>query len=186
MRFRILIAAAAAAVLVGMVPSPAGAQVDGADGSALITANINSLGSRAVTAVAPITITSAQDGSSATGSYNIVVTEITRNGSNPWTVAGSLSAPLTNVDVDTNNDTIPNTAVAVSNRAATQVNGGGTKTTPSGSEDLTQARTLISYAQSTGLVYTGVYTLTGDLTVTPPTGSKTGVFTTNFVVDLTN
>jgi hypothetical protein len=169
-----------------MMPSPAHAQLDGADGNGLITANINALGSRAVTAVAPIPITSNQNGSSATGSYNIVVTEITRNGSNPWFVTGALAAPLTNVDVDTNNDTIPNSAVEVSNRASAELNGGGTKTVPSGAQDLTAARTLVSYAQSTALLYTGTYTLTGDITVTPPTGSKTGVFTASFVVDLTN
>jgi hypothetical protein len=101
-------------------------------------------------------------------------------------VTGALAAPLTNVDVDTNNDTIPNSAVEVSNRASAEVNGGGVKTVPSGAQDLTAARTLVSYAQSTALLYTGVYTLTGDITVTPPTGSKTGIFTASFVVDLTN
>jgi hypothetical protein len=186
MRLRILVAAAAAALVVAMMPSPASAQVDGTDSSALITANINALGSRAVTAAAPISITSGLNSSTATGSYNIVVTEITRNGSNPWTVTGSLAAPLTNTDVSTLNDTIANTAVTVSNRAQSAVGGGGTPTVPGTTEDLSQARTLVSYAQDTGLLYNGAYTLTGDITVTPPTGSKTGVYTATFVVDLTN
>ena len=186
MRLRILVATVAAALVVAMMPSPASAQLDGGDSSALITANINALGSRAVTAAAPIAITTLQNASSATGQYNIVVTEITRNGSNPWYVTGSLAAPLTNTDVSTLNDTIPNTAVSVSNRVGTPVGGGGTETEPSGSEDLTQARTLISYAQDTALLYNGTYTLTGDITVTPPTGSKTGTYTATFVVDLTN
>ena len=182
MRLRILVATAAAALVVAMMPSPAHAQLDGADSSALITANINALGSRAVTAAAPIAITSALDSSSATGAYSIVVTEVTRNGSNPWTVAGSLAAPLTNL----NSDTIPNSAVSVSNRAVNAVGGGGTATVPSGSQDLTAARTLVSYAQDTALIYSGTYTLSGDITVTPPTGSATGVYTATFVVDLTN
>lgn len=186
MRLRILVATAAAAFVVSLIPSPAYAQVDGTDSSAVITANINALGSRAVTAAAPIGITSGLNSSTATGSYNIVVTEITRNGSNPWFVMGSLAAPLTNTDVSTLNDTIPNTAVTVSNRLASQVGGGGTKTEPAGSEDLSVARTLVSYAQDTGLLYNGTYTLTGDITVAPPTGSKTGVYTATFVVDLTN
>jgi hypothetical protein len=185
MRVKLLMATAAAALVVSMVPSPAGA-ADGADSTALITANINALGSRAVTAAAPIVINSGLNSSTATGSYNIVVTEITRNGSNPWTVAGSLQAPLTNTDVDTSNDTIANTFVTVGNRAQTAVGGGGTPTVPGTVEDLSQARTLVSYAQNTGLLYNGVYTLTGDITVTPPTGSKTGVYTATFVVDLTN
>ena len=182
MKLRILLAAAAAALVVGLVPAPAGAQVDGTDGSGVITANINALGYRAVTAVAPIPITTLQDASSATGSYSITVAEVTRQGSNPWTVTGSLAAPLTNAT----SDTIPNTAVTVSNRDASALGGGGTKTAPSGSQDLSAARTLISYAQATNTIYNGTYTLTGDITVTPPTGSKTGVYTATFVVDLTN
>lgn len=182
MRIRLLIATAAAALVVGMIPSPAGAQLDGGDSTALITANINALGSRAVTAAAPIAITSALDSSSATGGYNIVVTEVTRNGSNPWTVAGSLQAPLTNL----NSDTIPNSAVTVSGRSVSAVGGGGTSTPQTGTQDLTAARTLASYSQNTALIYSGVYTLTGNITVTPPTGSATGVYTATFVVDLTN
>lgn len=186
MRLRILVATVAAALVVAMMPSPASAQVDGTDSSALITANINALGSRAVTAALPVAITSGLNSSTATGSYSVTVTEITRNGSNPWTVTGSLAAPLTNTDVSTTNDTIPNTAVTVSNRASAATGGGGTATVPSTTEDLTQARTLVSYAQDTNLLYNGSYLLTGDITVTPPTGSKTGTYTATLVVDLTN
>jgi hypothetical protein len=183
MRLRILVAAAAAALVVAMMPSPAGAQVDGTDSSALITANINALGSRAVTAASPIAITAALNSSSASGNYSIVVTELTRNGSNPWTVAGSLDAPLTNL----NSDVIPNTAVTVSARAVTPVGAGDSvATAPTGTQDLTAARTLVSTVQNTSLIYSGVYTLSGTLTVSPPTGSATGVYTSNFIVDLTN
>ena len=192
MRFRALIAGAAtAAIAVGAVAAPAGAQVaDGDDGSALITATVNNLGYRAVTLVSPITITSGLNSSSATGAYNVVVTEVTRNGTNPWTVTGALSGPLTNTDVDTTNDTIPNSAVAIHDRAAAATVGGGGSSDASainGTADLTQARTLASWInQSSSLIYSGTYTLSGNLTVTPPTGSKTGVYTTNFVVTLTN
>lgn len=191
MRFKVLVAAVATAIVLGALGAPAHAQVaDGDDGSALITATVNNLGYRAVTAVAPITITSGLNSSSATGGYSVLVTEVTRTGTNPWTVTGALSGPLTNTDVDTTNDTIPNTAVTIHDRAAAATLGGGgasDNTAISGTADLTQARTLASWINQSGsLIYSGEYTLTGNLTVTPPTGSKTGVYQTNFVVTLTN
>lgn len=185
MRVRLLVAGAAAALLVGFIPSPASAQVDGQDGSSTITATVADSGFRAVTTVAPITMASALNSATVQGAYAVTVTETARKGTNPWSVTAALAAALSDGGSPAN--TIPTSAVSVLARAVTPTAGGGTAAAPTGEQDLSVARTLVTNTgQDVNTVYTGSYALSGTVKITPPNGTKTGVYTGTFVVDLIN
>ena len=185
MRIRLLVAGVAAALVVGAVPSPASAQTDGQDGSSTITATVADSGFRAVTTVAPITLGSALNTATIEGAYAVTVTETARKGSNPWSVTGALAGALSDPLVPAN--TIPTTAVYVHTRAVTATGGGGVSAAPTGEQDLSAARTLMSNTgQDVNTVYTGSYALSGTVKIVPPNGTKTGTYTGTFVVDLIN
>jgi hypothetical protein len=181
MRRRLIIAAVPAALALVMAPTAAHA-ADGDGGTAVITATLtgNAIGSRSVTLVSPITMSSAASSTTLSSPLAVTVTEATRSGTNPWSVTGVASA-LTDVA----NDTIPATALSVSGRSVLQTLGGGTSSAPAGSQSLDTARTLFSNAnQSLSTLYSGVYAGSGTVTLAPPDGSKTGVYTGTFTVTL--
>jgi hypothetical protein len=198
MRFKLLLAAAAAALTVTLVPSPAFAQVDGQDGTAgggssplgqaTITADIgaNALGFRAVTLTTVAPMTSVLNALSLSGAYSVTVTETLRSGTNPWSVTGSLAGDLTS-----GSNTIDEQYVSLQSRAfSATLGGGGTSSVPSGTAPLGDtngglAVTIGSNAsQSATTLYSGVYSATGSMVIDPPSGTQTGIYTGTFVVDL--
>jgi hypothetical protein len=184
MKFR-AVAAAGVVLLLGVFIVPLAFAADGGGGSSTVTATITSgsVGSRSITSVPAISMTSALNSASLSGAYTVVVTEAARTGTNAWSVTGEMQ----NNQLTSGANTIASTALAVSGRAVVQVAGGGTSTAPDPetSEALGTARTLLSNSgQSTSAVYTGTYTGTGNLTLTPPNGAATGVYTGTFVVTL--
>ena len=189
MKIRILLAGAAAALIVGMVPSPASAQVDGAGFDAPVSADItaNGIGFRAVTAAAVAPISSSLSALTLSGAYTAAVTETLRSGTNNWSVTASLAGDLSTVG----GDTIDEQYVSVTGRSFTRTLSGGTASAPSGSSALGdgtgsgQSVTLgSSTGQLTNTLYSGSYAAAGTLTIAPPAGTKTGLYSGTFQVDL--
>ncbi|MFA5787674.1 MAG: hypothetical protein WDA71_11965 [Actinomycetota bacterium] len=169
--------------LMVMAAGPAALAADGDGGSGLITATITagSIGSRSVTSVAPVVMTSLLNASQLTASYAVLVTETARTGTDPWSVTAVLAAALS----DGLGHTIPTSNMAVSARSVLRVLGGGTATAPAGSEDLSAAKTLFSVTGQDPLsVYTGTYTGSGTLTLTVPNATAVGVYTGTLTVTL--
>jgi hypothetical protein len=185
MRRRIIIAACAATIMFGAVPLGAAHAADGDGSSSTVTATLtaNAIGSRSVTLVNPITLASAAGSTTLTAPYGVTVTEATRSGSNPWSVSADVS---TLTITGGGSETLAPTTLAVSNRSVNQVAGGGTSSALTGSQAFGAARTLFSNSgQNTSLLYTGTYVGSGNVTLTPPDGTKTGVYTGTFTVTLT-
>jgi hypothetical protein len=181
MRRRLIIAAVPAALALVMAPTAAHA-ADGGGGSSVITATLtgNAIGSRSVTLVSPITMSSLASSTTLSSNYAVTVTEATRSGTNPWSVT-AVASDLT----DLTSDTITADNLSVSARGVIQTLGGGTSTAPVGSQTLDTARTLFSNAnQNTSTLYSGAYAASGTVTLAPPDGSKTGVYTGTFTVTL--
>jgi hypothetical protein len=181
MRRRLIIAAVPVALALVMAPTAANA-ADGGGGSSVITATLtgNAIGSRSVTLVSPITMSSLASSTTLSSNYAVTVTEATRSGTNPWSVT-AVASDLT----DLTSDTITAANLAVSGRGVIQTLGGGTAAAPVGSQTLDQARTLFdNTGQSTSTLYSGTYAATGTVTLSPPDGSKTGVYTGTFTVTL--
>jgi hypothetical protein len=152
---------------------------DGDGGTSVVTATIANIGSRSVTLVNPIALTSVQGAATLTAPYAVTVTEVTRNGTNPWSVTGDIGT------LTSGSDTLAATTLSVSARAVNQTLGGGTSAAPSGSQAFGTARTLFSNSgQSTGTIYSGAYAGSGTVTLTPPDGAKTGIYTGTFTVTL--
>jgi hypothetical protein len=193
MRVKILLASVAAALVVGMMPSPA--MADGEGGSGAITANLTATGSRSVTVVTPIVFATGL-GTALDGNYNVVVAEAGRTGTNPWSVTSRVcGADATGLVADCTNEgdrlesganTLPGSAMTASARnAVIQVAGGGTSSPGTVGEDMSTSRTLFSNSgQNTGLLYTGTYTAGGTFSITPPQGQAAAIYTGYFVVTL--
>jgi hypothetical protein len=155
---------------------------DGGGGSSTVTATLtgNAIGSRSVTVVAPVALASAAGSTTLSAPYSLTVVEATRSGSNPWSVTGDVST-LT----DATSDTIAATNMSVSARAVLQTLGGGVSSAPAGSQAFGAARTLFSNAgQDTATLYSGNYVGSGTMTLAPPDGTKTGIYTGTFTVTL--
>src|SRR5437879_10502805 len=91
MRRRLFLVAVPAVLVLGFAPMAAHA-ADGDGGSSLVTATLtaNAIGSRSVTLVAPITMTSSASSTTLSAAYSVTVTEATRSGTNPWSVTGDI------------------------------------------------------------------------------------------------
>jgi hypothetical protein len=130
-------------------------------------------------------MTASLNSQTLSGTTTVLVTELSRTGTpgTPgWSVSSSLST-LTGVASSSN--TIPNSAFDVSGRSVIQVAGGGTSSAPTGSANMASAQTLFSNAsQSSSAVYTGTYTGTSTLTLTPPNGTATDVYNGTLTVTL--
>ncbi|MFA5787334.1 MAG: hypothetical protein WDA71_10230 [Actinomycetota bacterium] len=169
--------------LMVMAAGPAALAADGGGGSGLITATITAgaIGSRSVTSVAPVVMTSLLNAPELTASYAVLVTETARTGTNPWSVTATLAGALS----DGLGHSIATTNMAVSARSVLKVLGGGTESAPTGSEDLSAARTLFALTGQDPLsVYTGTYTGSGTLTLTVPNAQAVGVYTGTLTVTL--
>ncbi len=158
-----------------------GADGDGATSTLTATLLAGSIGSRSVSLASPVVMTSALSSATVTGNFSVTVTESARSGTNPWSVtvdATSLSDGL--------GHTIPNSALAIDNRSnPLVVAGGGVSTGVAGSQNLTAARTLWSTSgQNTSILYTGTYSQTSTITLTPQNGTAAGVYTGTLTITL--
>jgi hypothetical protein len=167
-----------ATAALGVAPSYA---ADGDGGSSAITAALTagSIGSRSVTTVSPVALTSALNSSALTGSFSVLVTEAARSGTNAWSVTTSASS------LTSGSNTLTADNLAISARSVTPVGGGGTSSAPTGSQTLDSARTLFSNAgQATTGIYTGTYLGSSTVTLTVPNGATTGAYTGTMTVTL--
>lgn len=169
--------AVATVLAVAALGGPAYA-ADGAGGTATVSATVSGLaGERAVTSVLPVSL--AGTGSTMSGALSVVVAETNRAGTNPWSVTAAMSGMTSGTNA------IPASALSISDRAATQLLGGGTAAAPSGAGALGAAQTLFTVSnQNTAAVYTGTYTGTSTMSMTVPNGAATGVYTGTLTVTL--
>ena len=175
MRKQIIVAALLGSALAFSQVSPASADV------ATVTANVTAggIGLRSLTSVPAIVLSATPGDAQVSGSMTAVVTEAAVTGVTPWSVTADLST-LTN-----GGNTLANSNVDISNRAASRVAGGGTVTPTSGLENLSTTRTIFTTTgQSATSVYTGVYTSTADLDLNIPNGTATGIYTGTMTVTL--
>ncbi len=177
-RRSIVVPVAALALMGATAPAFA---ADGDGGSAALSATLTagSIGSRSVTTVAPVALTTALSSSTATGAVSVVVTEAARGGTNPWSVTAVAGALTSGVN------TIAASNLSIASRGVTQVAGGGTAAAPTGSSSLASAATLFSTTgQSVASLYTGTYTAAGTVSLAVPNGQAVGAYTGTFTVTL--
>jgi hypothetical protein len=140
----------------------------------------DALGSRFVSAVPAIVLTSAPGDSTVHGTMTVVVTETAVNGINPWSVTASMSALN-----QTFAPPIPSSQLVISARSVTQVGGGGTSTPTPGAENMSTTRTLhVTTGQSALSVYTGTYTDTATLNLSVPNAQPTGQYVGTMTITL--
>lgn len=154
---------------------------DGDGGTATLSATLTagSIGSRSVTTVSPVALTTALSSSVATGALSVVVTEAARGGTNPWSVTTVASALTSGAN------TIPASNLSILGRGVVQVAGGGTAAAPTGTSALSAAATLFSTTgQDAALLYTGTYTGTGTVSLAVPNGAAVGAYTGTLTVTL--
>ena len=193
MRRRLIVAVVSSAVAVagfglsgGTSAYAACAAPDVCSGSAALAATLTgTLGTRSVSTVAPIAMTSVTNGTTLSTTWNTTVAEVTRSGTNPW----SIQATLQNGHVtDVASDSIPASAFVLSGNTASKTAGGGTWASGAGgalNNDGTTGTPLCSNSgQLAANAYTGTYTCTGTITLTPPNNTPNGAYTGTFVVTL--
>jgi hypothetical protein len=193
MRRRIIIAVVSSAVAVagfGLGGSTAYAACglpDVCSGTTTLAATLTgTLGTRSVATVAPIAMTSVTNGTTLGTTWDTTVAEVTRSGTNPW----SIQASLQNGHVtDLASDTIPASSFVLSgNTAHVVVGGGGTWAAGAGGalndDGITGTPLCSNSGQVATNAYTGTYDCTGSITLTPPNGTPNGAYTGTFVVTL--
>jgi hypothetical protein len=193
MRRRVIIAVVSSAVAVAGLGIGGGGSAyaacavpDVCTGTGAVAATLTgTLGTRSVATVAPITLTSVTNGTTLSTTWDSTVAEVTRSGTNPW----SIQATLTGGAVTSGSDSIPADAFVLSgNTAHVVLGGGGAWSAGAGgamSNDGTTGTPLCSNANQVATnAYTGTYDCTGTITLTPPNGSKNGAYTGSFVVTL--
>lgn len=170
-----------ATAALGVAPSYA---ADGDGGTANVSATLTagSIGSRSVTTVSPVALTTALGTSTLSGALATTVTEAARTGSNNWSVTAAIGTLTHAVD---GTKTLANTNLSIDNRDVLQVAGGGTAAEVTGSQTMDAARTLFTTpGQSTTAVYTGTYAATADITLAVPNGTTVGVYNGTLTVTL--
>lgn len=204
MRKRSVVTAAVLAMSLFTSPLAYGADsaTDVTSGTGAITATLTEIGTRSVAAVGAIAFTGGLS-NALTANYSVVVTELARTGTNPWSVTGQVCGGSGTPDCATKANNLYNgaTALAASNIAASSLamtsatgtvqgvviptgSGGGTLTAGSFT-DLGASRTLgTNSSQSTATAYSGGYQLTGNLSLSLPNGTGTGAYSGYFVVTL--
>jgi hypothetical protein len=189
MRTRILLSVAAAALLVGLVPAPAGAVTSTSAANITATITAGGIGSRTIAAL-PITMTSLAGNGKVSGAYSVTVLETAATGVNPWSVTTAVSELTSAVD----SSKIAPSAFDISTPTVLGVPTAGTDTATTGSVySVTGAATTsdpltlwTNTGQSALAVYTSTHTATGTLAVTPPNGAKTGAYTGTLTFTLFN
>lgn len=198
---RTLVIITTMATLLSAAALPASAQTDGDGSEGAITTTLSGVqGTRAVTLVSPIAVNSVLSGL-PTGNYAVTVEEIARTGTNPWSVTGRLCGPDSAItptasDCTAHPDKLVKSGDALttlagadfdlSGLAVTEAVPGGSGTLAAGADaDLSAARTLFSNTgQDTTLLYSEVYSSSGDVTLTPPSGTEITTYVGYFVVTL--
>ena len=193
MRRRIIIAVVSSAVAVagfsvgGSTPAFATCGVpDVCSGSSAVSATLqNTLGTRSVATVAPITMSNASQVSTLSTTWDTTVAEVSRSGTNPW----SIQATLSGGQLSFLTTHIPASAFVLSgNTAPTPTAGGGTWAAGAGgalnNDGVTGTPLCSNSGQSSGTTYTGTYDCNGTITLTPPNGTVQGAYTGTFVVTL--
>jgi len=193
MRRRLIIAVVSSAIAVGGLSlggsTPAFAACGAPDvctGSSAISATLqNTLGTRSVATVAPITLINASQLTVLTSTWDTTVAEVSRSGTNPW----SIQATLQGGAVSYLTNSIPAHAFNLSvNTPPAPTGGGGTWSAGAGgalNDNGTTGTPLCSNAgQVATTTYTGTYDCNGSITLTPPNGTVNGAYTGTFVVTL--
>lgn len=151
---------------------------DGDGGTAAVTATVVG-GERSVTSVLPIALAATSSTNVLSGSVAVVVDEVDRAGTNAWSVTASSSA------MSSGSDSIPASALSLTDRTVVQTLGGGTAAGVSGAGSLGTAQTLFSVSgQSTSTAYTGSYAGAATLTLEVPVGTPSGAYAGTLTVTL--
>lgn len=176
--------AAAALALTAMASSIGSAGAAESSTTATVTATITSgnIGVRSIGAVPDVALVATAGSETVTGTLTANVAEAAVTGANPWT----LSAAVTDLTLPVLGDVIPNDNIDISNRATSTVpsSGLGTLTSPSGTQDMSATRTLVTNVQDVTRVYTGAYVSTADLAVTVPNGNHLGAYAGTLTITL--
>jgi hypothetical protein len=193
MRRRLIIAVVSAAVVVAGLGAGAADTAyaacgvpDVCSGTGAVSATLaNTLGTRSVATVAPITMTNASQVTTLSTTWDTTVAELSRSGTNPWSIQATLSSG--HVSYLTNN--IPASAFVLSGNAASVVaGGGGTWSAGAGgalnNDGVTGTPLCNNASQNSSTTYTGTYDCTGTITLTPPNGTVQGAYSGTFVVTL--
>jgi hypothetical protein len=197
MRARLLLSVAAATLVVGLIPAPAGAvDVTSLDGT--VSADLSSSGTRSITAVTPI-VTASSLNALATTTYGVTVVELARTGTANWTVSAKLcgQTAVGNAVKDCTNHNnaltsatsgveLPGSAVSLSNRAVSELGttAGTVSAGVSGTATLGSAASLFTAAESVGTLYTETFSSSGNVSISPPAGQAAETYVGYFVVDL--
>lgn len=188
---RIAVLVALTAVLASGSPGTAGA-VDVAVAAQVLP------GTRTITTATLTPFSDALRAASVDSTLAVTVTEAAVNGVTPWSVTARLCGPDgagTAADCGAEPDRIvlstdsseeiAGANLTISGRSVTPVNGGGTSTATSGTEDLSTARTIFTNTDQDPLVlYTGTYASESTVTLTPPATATPGAYTGFLVVTL--
>jgi hypothetical protein len=131
-------------------------------------------------------MTSVTNGTTLSTTWNTTVAEVTRSGTNPWSVQATLQGGSVS---DGASHTIPANSFAISgNTPSVLLGGGGTWAAGAGgalNNDGTTGTPLCSNSgQVAANAYTGTYQCAGTITLTPPNNTPNGAYTGTFVVTL--
>lgn len=138
--------------------------------AAIVAADI---GTRTMTPPAAIALSTSTGLDTVTGSMSTSVSELAKGGTNPWSVTVALSQ-LTRSG---GTETLAAANVAVSGRSTSQLAGGGSVSSPAGSEAFDATRTLFTNnGQALTNVYTGSYSNSASLTLSVPNNTVAGSY----------
>ncbi|HVA42469.1 MAG TPA: hypothetical protein VNF50_03215 [Acidimicrobiales bacterium] len=162
---------------------PASAATAGQHTSIPLTATLTagSIGSRSITSVTPATITSSLGTLPTSTPLTVVVSEAAISGAtNGWYVTAQASDFQ-----DAAGNVVPATSLVDGANQVDQAGGGGVAAAVSGPGEMGAAETLfVDTGESASVLYTGTYTDTSTLTLSPPDGTRTGVYTSDLTVTL--
>lgn len=185
MRIKILLATAAAALIVGLMPSPASAQLSaGGTQNTGVTATISgAMGTRVLNSIGAVGMSSTGGSATLTSlPFAVSVVEAARSGTAGWYVTAEMTTPLTE---QTTSDVIAKSALTLTpNATMVQTPLTGTDAA-SGAQSLGSAATIwTNTGQSPLTVYTGTHTNSPTITLAPPNGTVNGVYVGTLTVTL--
>lgn len=148
--------------------------------AAPLTATVSAgTGSRAVSLVTPNQIVSRLGSGSATVPLTIVVSETEASGN----AAGWAVTVQASDFIDAAGDRVSSAALVDGNNVVSQSGGGGTAAAVTDPGPLDQPQTVYTdTGEDPNRVYTGTFTDSGQLVLTPPDGTPSGVYTSVLTV----
>ena len=140
-----------------------------------------SIGSRSIALVAtPGAFTSVMGNAGLSSSVQVAVAEVAVGGVNPWYVTGQLAGAWSD-----GTNSIPANALADTANNTIQVQGGGAVDHGT-TGTLDSAQTLVkNTGETASVLYTGTYTTTTNMTLTPPNGTVASGLPYTNVLNLT-